>query len=130
CRHRCVRRLYDRLLGLGLLRSRLWRGFLLFLLRSVSALGLCGLSLQLFLGLGLLIARHLNSDVTVVTLLAIRTALRSRTHATAILVSTHIDEARLDPKIVRINRDILLLGLVGRVGDRRIQALCDRIGRT
>ena len=64
------------------------------------------------------------------TLLAIRTALRGGTHAAAILVGAHVDEARLYPQIVRIDRNVLLLGLVGRIRDRRIQALCDRLGRT
>ena len=60
----------------------------------------------------------------------VASSLWCRTHTAAMFVRAHVDKAGLDPQIVGVDSDILLLGLIGRVRDRRIQTFLDRVGGT
>ena len=75
------------------------------------------------------IARKQNRHVTKVSLLAIRSTLRRGSHTATILGWSTIDERRLHPKIVRIDRDVCLLSRFVRVRDRRPHALLDAAAR-
>src|SRR5690606_17449934 len=90
-------------------------------------LGLCCLGTKFFFRLRLLFTRDVDRDMAIMTTLLVRTSLRSRTQTLPALCRAHINKARLYPQIVRIDRDVVLLGLVGRICDRRVQTLSDRV---
>src|SRR6185369_5898301 len=66
-----------------------------------------------------------DRDVTEVSLLSIRAALRRRPHAPAVLCRSAIDERRPHPEIIRVDRDICFLSRLVRIRDCRTHALLD-----
>src|SRR5439155_23743770 len=100
----------------GLLRSRCGGGAATLCTFAHCRFGGSGLTVRLAYAL-LAFAGKQNRHVTEMSLLAIRTALGSRTHATTMLRWPPIDVRGLQPKLVGIDRNIRLLRRFVRIRD-------------
>ena len=63
--------------------------------------------------------------MTEVSLLTKRASLRRRAHTTTMLCRTIVNVSRLQPELVRIDRDVCFLGRFVRIRDRRLHTFLD-----